>query len=191
MRGILYAMVVCCTRFEQFFQRLAFLPGSCFPLWRTFMIFLKHTRMTSILNWKGIKLNVQKYVAKCKVSQRSKYEAMLPTGLRQPLLIPSSVWKDISLDFISRLPKVIGVDTISVVIDKTTKYSHFIALRHPYTTKEVATVFTKVIVKLHGYLCSIISFRNQLFLSNFQTGIFKLVCTKLMFNFAYHPQLTG
>ncbi|XP_027367955.1 uncharacterized protein LOC113873822 [Abrus precatorius] len=69
--------------------------------------------------------------------------------LLQPLPIPMHVWEDISMDFIGGLPKVKGADSIMVVVDRLSKYAHFIPLLHPYSVKEVAVVFVKEIVRLH------------------------------------------
>lgn len=68
----------------------------------------------------------------------------------QPLPVPKQVWEDISLDFITGLPKSSRFGTILVVVDQLTKYAHFIPLYHPYSAKEVAAVFVKEVVKLHG-----------------------------------------
>lgn len=44
------------------------------------------------------------------------------------------------MDFIERLPKVQGRDTIMMVTDRLTKYAHFITLGHLFTAKEVVEV---------------------------------------------------
>jgi len=82
-------------------------------------------------------------------------KVLAPGGLLQPLL----VWTDISMNFIGGLPKAQGKDTILVVVDRLTQYAHFFALSHPYTAKEVAELFIKV-VRLHEFHASIVSYRD-------------------------------
>ncbi|KHN24290.1 V-type proton ATPase subunit C [Glycine soja] len=71
------------------------------------------------------------------------------------------------MDFIGGLPKVQGTDTIMVVVDRLTKYAHFLPVSHPYTAKDIASLFIKEIVRLHGFPTSIVSDRDKVFLSNF------------------------
>ena len=73
---------------------------------------------------------VRDFVRSCTTCQRNKTEALHPAGLLQPLPVPSQVWSDISMDFIEGLPKVHGKSVILTVVDRFSKFAHFIALVH-------------------------------------------------------------
>lgn len=66
------------------------------------------------------------------------------------------------MDFIEGLPKSGGWDVILVMVDRLSKYAHFLLLKHPYTAKTVAKVFVKEVVKLHEYPKSIVSDKDSL-----------------------------
>nr|GEX79266.1 hypothetical protein [Tanacetum cinerariifolium] len=108
------------------------------------------------------------------VQRRAKHENVPSPGLLQPLPIPDTIFTDISMDFIGGLPKVKGKDTIFVVVDRLTKYAHFMVLGHPFSAKDVAQVFLDNIYKLHACPNSINSDRDPIFLSSFWTEFLKL-----------------
>ena len=86
-----------------------------------------------------------------KVCKKNKYEALNLVVLLQLLPILTQVWDDIIVDLICKLPKAMGHDTILVVVDRFTKYSHFLLLSHPNTTNSVAKLFVHEIVRLYGF----------------------------------------
>jgi hypothetical protein len=101
------------------------------------------------------------------VCQCNKGETIKSLGTLQPLPIPPAIWKDISKDFIISLPKSGNKSIIMVVVDRLTKYSHFCALQHPFTTSTVTQVFMDQVFKLHGMPHSIVSDHDPTFTSNF------------------------
>lgn len=119
----------------------------------------------------------------------------LPTsqtlGLLQPLPIPEGAWQDLSMDFIEGLPKSEGYNVILVMVDRFTKYAHFIPVKHPYTAVTIAKVVFDNVVKLHGLPKSIVLDRDKVFTSIFWEELFKLMGTQLVFSSAYHPQTDG
>lgn len=123
--------------------------------------------MAGELYWLGMRHDIAKFVSECEICQRNKYSNMLPGGLLQPLELPDKVWDDLSMDFIDGLPRSDGYTVILVVVDRLSKYSHFIPLRHPYTAATIAVVFLWEVVRLHGIPISIVSDRDKVFLSNF------------------------
>jgi hypothetical protein len=117
---------------------------------------------------------VQEFVRGCAVCQRNKSEHLHPAGLLQPLPVPSEVWSDISMDFVEGFPKVGGggKSVILTVVDRFSKFAHFIPLGHPYSVASVARAFFVDIVRLHGLPCSIVSDQDVVFISNFWTELF-------------------
>lgn len=89
--------------------------------------FRTYKRISSNLYWPGMMKHIQNFMAECLVCQQQKYEASSPAGLLQPLPIPNQVWEDISLDFVTGLPRSNGFDAILVVVDRYTKYAHFLS----------------------------------------------------------------
>ena len=123
--------------------------------------------------------------------QQNKYQACSPHGLLQPLPIPKVIWEEMSMDFIVRLPKSGGKDVILVVVDRLSKYGHFIPLKHPYSARTVAEAFAKEVLRLYGIPASIVSDRDSTFLSLFWKELFKLQGTTLRMSSAYHPETNG
>ncbi|KAK1630185.1 hypothetical protein QYE76_004500 [Lolium multiflorum] len=111
-------------------------------------------------------------------------------GLLQPD-VPSQVWADISMDFIEGLPKVGGKSVILTVVDRFSKYAHFIALGHPYTAASVARAFFDGIVRLHGFPSSIVSDRDPVFTGHVWRDLFGLAGVKLRMSTAFHPRRTA
>jgi len=95
------------------------------------------------------------------------------------------------MDFIEGLPKSKGFSVIMVVIDRLTKFSHFMPLKHPYTTNSIAQLFLGNVVKLYGLPSTIVSDRDTIFLSKFWKELFKLYRVNLHLSTAYHPQSDG
>jgi hypothetical protein len=104
-----------------------------------------------------MKQDIRKFVAECEVCQRNKGETFKSPCTLQPLLIPPTIWNDISMDFITGLPKSGNKSVIMVVVDHHSKYAHFCALPHPFTASMVAQIFMDRVFKLHGMPHSIVS----------------------------------
>lgn len=148
-------------------------------------------RVKNLFYWKGLNKEVKFFIRDCQVCQVAKYETVAKPGLLQPLPIPEEVWYDISMDFITGLPKSMGKEVIFVVVDRLSKYAHFVALSHPFTAVQVAQAYLDNIFKLHGWPRSIVSDRDAVFLSKFWQGLFSLYGTSFLMSSAYHPQTDG
>jgi hypothetical protein len=71
------------------------------------------------------------------------------------------------MDFIEGLPISNGFSVILVVVDRLTKYNHFVPVKHPYSTGSIARLFLDNIVKLHGVPKTIVYDRDKVFTSSF------------------------
>ena len=78
-----------------------------------------------------------------------------------------------------------------VVVDRLSKYAHFITISHPYTAISIAQLFMDHIYRLHGLPQTIVSYRDPTFLSSFWQELFKLQHVLLHMSTAYHPQSDG
>ena len=138
-----------------------------------------------------MKGDVENYIKQCTTCQKAKHSLQHPMGLLQPLPVPEGIWQDLTMDFIEGLPKSEGYSVILVVVDRLTKYTHFMAIRHPYTAAIVAQTFLDNVVKHHGFPTSIVSDRDTIFVSNFWKQLFTLYKVELKLSTAYHPQTDG
>jgi hypothetical protein len=89
---------------------------------------------------------VKEFLRSCDVCQWYKTDSMRPAGLLQPLSILERVWTDISMDFIEGLPPSSGYTVVLVVVDRLSKYAHFVPIKHLYTAATVAQAFVSHIV---------------------------------------------
>jgi transposase InsO family protein len=154
--------------------------------------FLKtYHRVKKDFFWDGLKTDVQRFVAECLVCQQNKVETIKTPGLLQPLSIPSQRWEEVSMDFITGLPKSEGKSVIMVIVDRLTKYAHFCALSHPLKASTVATAFMETVQKLHGSPKIIVSDRDPIFTGHFWTELFSCLGTQLAHSSSYHPQSDG
>jgi hypothetical protein len=121
-----------------------------------------------------------------------KVEHQHPASMLQPLPIPEWKWETISLDFITGLPKTQKQnDSIMVVIDKLSKYAHFIPMKSTYKTINDIEIFMKEIFRLHGIPKMVISDRDVKFTSTFWKELFAGLDTNLNSITSYHPQTDG
>jgi hypothetical protein len=102
-------------------------------------------RLRENVYWDGMHKEVTEFVKACLVCQQTKSPTHLPYGLLQPLPIPTTVWEDISLDFITGLPSFQTSTVILVVVDRFSKAAHFGMLPTSFTAQKVADLFAHML----------------------------------------------
>lgn len=95
--------------------------------WGHSRVLCTYKRLAQQFYWPSIFQSVQEYVSRCETCQRTKATTLKPLGRLQPLPIPCQVWDDITLDFIEGLLRTQDKDTILVVVDKLSKFAHFMS----------------------------------------------------------------
>jgi hypothetical protein len=148
-------------------------------------------RLASHFWWSSMSKDIRLFVSHCLICQQAKSATTALAGLLQPLPIPSQIWEDVSMDFITGLPPSNGFTVIMVVVDRLSKYSHFVPLKSDFTSAKVAEAFLHHVVKLHGFPKSLVSDRDKVFTSSFWKQLFKSSGTTLAMSAAYHPQSDG
>ena len=142
--------------------------------------------------WPGMKRDVVQFVEKCLTCQQVKAEHQRPAGTLQPLGIPEWKWDQVTMDFVSGLPKTRqNHDSAWVIVDRLTKAAHFVPVNMTYTMDKLAELYVQNIVRLHGVPKSIVSDRDSRFTSKFWGSLQTALGTKLKFSTAYHPQTDG
>jgi hypothetical protein len=131
---------------------------------------------------------VQSFVDACTIFNQAKLEHVCYPGLLKPLAMPEAAWQVVTLDFVEGVPKSKGFTTVLVVVDKLTKYAHFLPLAHPYIAAQVAQVYIDNVFKLHGMPVAFVSDRDKIFTSQLWRSLFALSKTELCMSTTYHPQ---
>ncbi|KAJ0919921.1 putative nucleotidyltransferase, Ribonuclease H [Helianthus annuus] len=142
--------------------------------------------------WPSMKAHIATYVGKCLTCARVKVEYQKPAGLLQQPKIPQWKWEEISMDFVTSLPRSQrGNDTIWVIVDRLTKSAHFLAIKETDKISTLTDVYLKEVVSRHGVPTSIISDRDARFTSELWQAMHKSFGSRLDMSTAYHPQTDG
>ncbi|GJR17796.1 putative reverse transcriptase domain-containing protein [Tanacetum coccineum] len=130
--------------------------------------------------WPNMKADIATYVSKCLTCARVKAEHQRPSGLLVQPEIPEWKWDNITMDFITKLPRSSqGFDTIWVIVDRLTKSAHFLPIRENDPLDKLARLYLNQIVARHGILASIICDRDGRFTSNFWRSFKKALGTDI------------
>ncbi|GKG19501.1 reverse transcriptase domain-containing protein, partial [Tanacetum coccineum] len=96
------------------------------------------------------------------------------------------------MDFFTKLPKSSqGFDTIWVIMDRLTKYAHFLPIKENDPLDKLARLYLNKIVARHGIPISIICDCDGRFTSNFWKSFQKALGTDLSMSIAYHLETDG
>jgi hypothetical protein len=111
---------------------------------------------------------VANHITRCLKFEKVKTEHRHQTGFLQLFLILEWKWEVFKLYFITKLPKTMKKhDSIMAVVDELTKENNFIMENTTYKASNIAQIYMKEVVRLHGVPKAIVSARDSKFSSNF------------------------
>jgi len=118
--------------------------------------------------WTGMKIDIVDFMASCLVCQKAKFEHQRSGGTLEPFNIPQWKWDSISMDFITHLSRFVrGHDSIWVIVDRLTKYAHFMPINQKMSMDNLVELYVREVVLLDGVPMSIVSDRDPRFTSWF------------------------
>ena len=161
----------------------------------------KHLRITTTMEilqrnyyFPRMKHHVTEYITKCTQCQRNKHLIHSMYNKTQMMELLDIPWEEITMDFIMKLPKSkdfttrILYNSIMVVVNKLTKYIHFISFKETFNTKQLKHLFFDWIIWYQNVPQSIINDKNKFFTSTYWTTLMKKIDVKLKLLIIYHPQ---
>ncbi|GKE90975.1 putative reverse transcriptase domain-containing protein, partial [Tanacetum coccineum] len=146
--------------------------------------------MKKLYWWPNMKADIATYVNKCLTCTKVKAEHQRQSGLLVQPKIPEWKWDNITMDFVTKLPKMSqGYDTIWVIVDRLTKFAIFTPMRETDPMDKLLRIYLKEVVTRHGIPVLIICDRDPRFASNFWRSLQNALGTNLDMSTAYHPQI--
>nr|GEW12380.1 putative reverse transcriptase domain-containing protein [Tanacetum cinerariifolium] len=128
--------------------------------------------------------NIATYVSKCLIYVKVKAEHQRPSGLLVQPKIPEWKWDNITMDFVTKLPKSSqGYDTIWVIVDRLTNSEIFVPMRETNPMEKLARMYIKEVVARHGIPVLIIYDHDPRFASNFWKSLQKALGTSLDYEY--------
>ncbi|GJX40154.1 putative reverse transcriptase domain-containing protein [Tanacetum coccineum] len=149
--------------------------------------------MKKLYWWPNMKADIATYVSKCLTCAKVKAEHQRPSGLLVQPKIPEWKWDNITMDFVTKLPKTSqGYDTIWVIVDRLTKSAIFTPMRETDPLDKLARLYLKEVVTRHGIPVSIICDRDPRFASNFWRSLQNALGIKFGYDYCWeNAQILG
>nr|GEU60093.1 putative reverse transcriptase domain-containing protein [Tanacetum cinerariifolium] len=142
--------------------------------------------------WPGMKRDIAEYVSKCLMCSKIKAEHQKPSGLLQQPEILEWKCEKITMDLVIRLPRSSsGYDAILVIMDRLTKFAHFLPICEDFKMEKLARININEIVARHGVPVLIISDHDGRFSSHFWRDLQKALGARLDMSTTYHPETDG
>jgi len=135
--------------------------------------------------------DVGKYVEGCDLCQRIKNKTEELVGKLKLSKVPQKTWSHLTVDFITKLPVVVGKNAILVVCDRLSKMTHFVATMEGTLAEGLARLFWDNVWKLHGLPESVVLDRGPQFVAELTKELNRMLGIKTKLSTAFYPQTDG
>ena len=141
--------------------------------------------------WPTMEVDTKGFVSACPVCAQNKVSTQPSAGLLHPLPVPKRPWSHLAMDFITGLPPSNSLTVILTIVDRFSKFAHFIPLSKLPSARETADIMVKEVFCRHGLPQDIVSDRGPQFIS----AVWKAFCSALNVTISlssgFHPQTNG
>ena len=141
--------------------------------------------------WLGVTRDVGRYVEGCGLCQRMKNRTEEVVGKLKLSKVPKKPWLHLTVDFITKLPVVVGNDVILVVYDQLSKMTHFVATTEGTLAEGLPRLFQDNVQKLHGLPESVVLDRGPQFIAELTKELNRMLGIETRLSIAFHPQMDG
>ena len=134
--------------------------------------------------------DIEQFVLNCTSCKRNKPWRTRQQGFLKPLPVPDRMWQEISMDFITDLPDLVGCNNILVFTDRLSK-SIICEPCAGMEAEDVAKIFMRCFVHCHGIPRAIVSDRGPQFVGYFWKTVCKVLNIQQRLSTAYRPETDG
>ena len=141
--------------------------------------------------WPGVMKDVEKYMERCDLCQMMKNRTEELAGKLKLSEVPEKPWSYLIVDFITKLPVVVGKDAILVVCDRLSKMTHFVATTEGTLAEGLARLFQDNVWKLYRLPESVVLDRGLQFVVELIRELNRMLGIETRLSIAFHPQIDG
>jgi hypothetical protein len=146
--------------------------------------------MVRQFHWPKMMSDIRKFIRNCDTCSRNKAWRDKYRGFLKPLPIPSQIWREISMDFITELPLSNGCTNLMVITCRLSKGVILEGLKE-ITAEAVAERFIRCFYRHHGFPRAIVSDRGVQFVGDMWTRVCRLLRVVRRISTAFHPETDG
>nr|GEV40928.1 putative reverse transcriptase domain, ribonuclease H-like domain, aspartic peptidase domain protein [Tanacetum cinerariifolium] len=162
----------------------------------SFQVFTDHKSLQHILHQKELNKRQRRWLElladyDCEIRYHPGKANVVANALSRKKQI-KPLRERITIDSVTKLPKTSnGRDTIWVIVDRLTKFAHFIPTGETDSMETLTRLYIKEIVSQYGVPMSITSDRDSHFTSRFWQSLQNTLGTQLDMSTTYHPETDG